>query len=113
MLELPWNSLFVLYACSTFLYLLHCSLVWTHWSWAKEQSQKPLWVRANLSWVFAGWGHFPLTNGRIAAHLILALIPGINTFLFGMQAGYILVGAAEHLWLARVRAWWNRPVHGH
>ena len=69
-------------------------------------------MRANLSWVFAGSGFYPLTNGRIAAHTMLAVVPAINTFLLTMQLGYLVVGFAEHLWQSHLRTWWNHPVSG-
>lgn len=55
---------------------------------------------------------YPLTNGRIAAHTMLAVVPAINTFLLTMQLGYLVVGLAEKIWQSHLRTWWNHPVNG-
>lgn len=112
MLDSFWPSLFTLHVVSAVAYLVHCIAVWSHWTGFSKDSA-PLWMRANLCWVFAGSGTFPLTNGRIVSHLGLALIPWVNTMLLAMQLGYVLVSLAERLWTLHLRTWWNRPVHGH
>lgn len=112
MFDYLWTPFIVLYAISATAYLLHCTAVWMRWPHVSRDTA-PLWMRANLCWVFAGSGFFPLTNGRIISHLGLALTPGVNTVFLAMQLGYVLVSIAEQIWALHVRAWWNRPVHVH
>lgn len=108
--RLQWitDALYYLYLTSAVLYMTHCIFVWKHWSWALTQTEKPWWIRCNLCWVFAGDGYFPLTNGRVVTHTVIAFVPFLNMALVYAQGCYLLVDHAQRCWKTYLRPWFGK-----
>lgn len=110
--RLQWlvDVLYYLYLSSAFFYMAHCVVVWKRWAWAVQQTEKPWWIRCNLCWVFAGDGHFPLTNGRVVTHTAMAFVPFLNMTLVYAQCGYLLTDLAQRGWKKYIRPWFNKTI---